>query len=326
MTEKPWVKFVRQSDTWGRFVVEPLERGYGATLGNAIRRVLLSSLEGASVTSVRFEGVAHEFSTITGVQEDVLEIILNIKELVIRSYTAEPKIIKISARDKGPVTGGDIEHDAEIEVVNPDHVLANISEKAKLDLEMVVETGVGYKPAELNKKADQPIGSIPVDSSFSPIKRVNFTVDEIRVGEQIGFDRLVLDVWTNGAIGPDEAVKKSVSILMEHFQLFLELNKKASARDAGKKGGEDDDAKKQVLEMTIEDLELSARSYNCLKKSGIAKVSEILSYSEKELMNIKNFGRKSAEEILEKLAQFNLFLRKDGDDSGSDEEGEAEKE
>lgn len=318
MNEKPWVKFIRQSDVWGRFIVEPLERGYGTTLGNALRRILLSSLEGAAVTSVRFENVAHEFSTLPGVQEDILEIILNIKELVLRSYSQEPKIIKLEASSKGVVTATDIDHDAEIEIVNTDHTIANLSEKAKLFLEMVVEHGVGYRPAEMNKKPDQPIGTIPIDAIFSPVKKVNFTVDEIRVGEQIGFDRLVLDVWTNGAITPDEAVKKAVNILMSHFQLFLDLNKKAAVKEA-KKPLDEEEAKKQVLEMNIEDLELSARSYNCLKKAGINSVKEISAYSEKELMNIKNFGRKSAEEIIDKLAQYNLFLRKD---SGEDEDKE----
>lgn len=310
MAERAWVKFVRQSDIWGRFIVEPLERGYGTTLGNAIRRVLLSSLEGAAVTSVKLEGVTHEFSTLAGVEEDILDIILNIKEIVLRSYSKEPKIIKISTSEKGPVTAEEIHHDAEVEIINPEHVIAHLSDKGKLALEMTVETGVGYRPAELSKKTDQAIGTIPVDATFSPARKVNFTVEEIRVGEQIGFDRLVLDVWTNGAISPDEAVKKSVIILMNHFSMFLELNKKAAAKET-KSVSDEEDKKKEVLEMTIEDLELSARSYNCLKKAGVNWVKAILDYSEKDLMNIKNFGRKSAEEIIEKLTEYNLFLKKD---------------
>ena len=278
MSEKALVKFIRQSDNWGRFIAEPLERGFGATLGNALRRVLLSSLEGATVTSVRFEGVAHEFSAIPNVVEDILDIIFNVKELVFRSYTSEPKVLKISASSKGKVTAADIQHDAEIEIINTEHVIATLSDKAKLNMELEVETGVGYRPAEANKKADQSVGTIPIDATFSPIRKVNFTVDEVRVGEQIGFDRLVLDVWTNGAITPDEALKRAVNILIGQFQLFLDLNKKATSKEV-KKVSSEEDQKKQILEMSIEDLELSARSYNCLKKAGVNSVKEILEIS-----------------------------------------------
>lgn len=304
--EKPWVKYVPESDSYGRFVVEPLERGYGATLGNALRRVLLSSLPGAAVTSVRIEGVPHEFSTIPGVAEDVLQIILNIKEIVLRNHAEGTKTIHLRAKGKGEVKAGDLEHDAEIEIVNPDLKIATM-DSGKLEMEMVVEKGRGYVPAERNKKAGQPIGTIPVDSIFTPVLKVNITTEEMRVGREIKYDRLVLDVWTNGSIKPDIAMVESAKILARHVDLFVNLGKKSEVLGIQVPGKEE--VEESVLEMAVDDLELSARSSNCLKKAGIKTVADIIKFSERDLLAIKNFGVKSAREVAEKIAEYKLSLK-----------------
>ncbi len=305
--EKPWVRFIPGSDTYGRFVVEPLGRGFGATLGNSLRRALLSSLTGAAVSSIRIEGVPHEFSTISGVVEDVLEIILNIKEVVFRSHAEGSKTIRLRAKSKGVVAAGDIEHDAEIEIVNPDKKIATLDSGGKLDIQMVVEKGKGYVPAERNKKPGQPIGTIPVDSIFTPVLKVNLTTEEVRVGREINYDRLVLDVWTNGSIKPDVAVIESAKILAKHVDMFVHLGKKSEVLGIPVPGKEE--VEESVLEMSIEDLELSARSLNCLKKAGIKTVAELIKRTETELMNIKNFGAKSAREVAEKLEEYKLSLK-----------------
>ncbi len=305
--EKPCVRYIPEGENYGRFVVEPLERGYGATLGNSLRRVLLSSLHGAAVTSVRVEGVPHEFSTIPGILEDMLQITLNIKELVLRSHSEEPKTISLHAKGKGEVKAKDIKHDAEIEVVNPDLIIATLEGGAKLDMEMVIEKGKGFVPSERNRKPGQPLGTIPVDSIFTPVLKVNVTTEEIRVGREINYDRLILDVWTNGSIKPDEAVKESAKILVRHVDMFIHLGQKSDVLGIVIPGKEE--VEESVLEMSIEDLELSARSSNCLKKAGIKTVGELIKKSVDDLMKIKNFGAKSAKEISEKLEEYKLSLR-----------------
>lgn len=272
--EKPWVKYVPQTDNYGKFIVEPLERGYGSTLGNALRRVLLSSLTGSAVSSVKIDNVSHQFSTIPGVVEDVLQIILNIKEIVIRSHTDEPKTITIKAKGKGQVKASDIIHDAEIDIVNGDLVIANLESNGKLNIEMVVERGKGYVVAERNKKPNQAIGTIPIDSIFTPVLKVNVSTEEVRVGQEINYDRLILDVWTNGSITPEDAVKESAKILARHVDMFVNLGQRAETLGVAVSGKEE--SKESILEMNIDDLELSARSSNCLKKAGIKTVGKLI--------------------------------------------------
>ncbi|MFA5098022.1 MAG: DNA-directed RNA polymerase subunit alpha [Candidatus Margulisiibacteriota bacterium] len=305
--EKPWVKYEPHDDYYGRFIAEPLERGYGSTLGNTLRRVLLSSLVGAAVTSIRIENVAHEFSTIPNVVEDVLQLILNIKQLVIRSHSDVPKIIKLEAHGKGLVTAKDIKHDAEIEIVNPDQPIATLEAGGKLNIEMVVEKGKGFVVGERNKKANQPLGTIPVDSIFTPVRKVNLTIEEVRVGQEINYDRLVLDVWTNGSIKPDEAVKASAKILERHIDMFINMGERADELQIEIKGS--DDLDNAVLEMSVDELELSARSLNCLKKSDINKIRDLVQLTEDDLDKIKNLGSKSSEEIKESLSRYNLNLK-----------------
>lgn len=316
--EKPWVKYVPQTENYGKFIVEPLERGYGSTLGNALRRVLLSSLPGAAVASIKIEGVSHQFSTIPGVVEDVLQIILNIKQIVIRSHSDEPKVITLKAKGKGQVKASDITHDAEIEIVNGDLVIANLENNGKLNIEMVVDHGKGYVVAERNKKPNQAIGTVPIDSIFTPVLKVNISTEEVRVGQEINYDRLILDVWTNGAISPEEAVKESAKILARHVDMFVNLGQRAESLGISVSGKEE--AKESVLEMNIEDLELSARSSNCLKKAGIKTVGELIEYSELDLMKIKNFGAKSAKEVIEKLKEYKLTLKESGAEAGGKSE------
>lgn len=304
--ENPWVRVAEADDKFGQFVVEPLQRGYGATLGNPLRRILLSSLPGAACTAVKIEGVAHEFTTITGVEQDVLHIMLNIKEIVFRSHSDQPKTVTLKAKGKGEVKAGDIEHDAEIEIVNPDQKIATLDANGKLHLELIVERGRGYVTAERNKKPGLAVGFIPTDSIFSPVSKVNIATEEVRVGQEINYDRLVLSVWTNGAIRPDEAVKESARILARHVDLFVHLGEKGeTALELERK----DEAPTAALEMNIEDLEFSSRSLNCLKKAGVKKVGELVQYSEEELMKFKNFGSKSLTEVRSKLSEYKLKLK-----------------
>ncbi len=305
--EKPWVRYEEESSTYGRFIVEPLDRGYGATLGNALRRVLLSSLPGAAITSIKIEGVSHEFSTIDGVVEDVLQIILNLKEVRFKSHSDVPKVVTLKTKKKGEVTASDIEHDAEIEVINPDKVIATLDSGGKLDIEMIVERGKGYSPSERNKKANLSIGSIPIDAIFTPVLKVNIVTEEVRVGQEINHDKLILHVWTDGTIKPDEAVRESAKILSKHVDLFVHLGERMDlSTGALEKGSE---VESSVLEMTLEDLELSARSLNCLKKANIKTVGELISYSAEDLMKFKNFGGKSLTEVREKLNEYKLALK-----------------
>lgn len=305
--EKPWVRVGELNERYGQFLIEPLEKGFGSTLGNALRRVLLSSLYGAAITAVKIEGVAHPFSTIPGVVEDVLQIMLNLKEVVVRCHSEQPKLITLKAKGKGEVKAGDIEHDSEVEIVNSDHKIATLDSSGKIDMEIMVERGKGYIPAERNKKPNLAVGFMPTDSIFTPVQKVNLMTEEVRVGQEINYDRLVLSVWTNGSVRPDEAVKESAKILMRHIDLFIHLGEKAEILESEVEGKEE--VPGSVLEMNIEDLELSARSLNCLKKANIKTVGELVANSEEDLMNNKNFGAKSLEEVRKKLSEYKLGLK-----------------
>jgi DNA-directed RNA polymerase subunit alpha len=305
--EKPWVRAAEVSDSFGQFVVEPLERGFGVTLGNSLRRVLLSSLFGAAVTAVKIEGVSHPFATMSGVVEDVLQIMLNLKEVVIRSHSEQPKTVKLKAKGKGEVKAGDIEHDAEIEIINPEHIIATLDSSGKLEMEMIIERGRGYVSAERNKKSNLPVGYIATDSIFTPVIKVNLATEEVRVGQEINYDRLILSVWTNGSIKPDEAVKESAKILARHVDLFVHLGERVEI--LGIEPERKAEVPEAILDMTIEDLELSARSLNCLKKAGVKNVGELIANSEPDLMKFKNFGSKSLDEVRKKLAEYKLALK-----------------
>lgn len=306
--EKPRIETAESSEeNYGRFVIEPLERGYGITLGNSLRRILLSSLPGAAVTSIRIDGVLHEFSTIPGVVEDTTDIVLNVKELLLKMHGAEPVTLRLEAEGEGPVTAADIEHSADVEILNPDLHIATLDKGARLSMEMTVEKGRGWVPAERNKKEDQPIGVIAVDSIFSPVKKVNYEVKDTRVGHMTDYDQLVLEVWTDGSIRPDEAVSVAAKILIEHLQLFVNLTEAADDIEVLVK--KDDEPKDRALSMTIEELDLSVRSYNCLKRAGINTVEELTKKTEADMLKVRNLGKKSLQEVKEKLAEYGLALR-----------------
>lgn len=306
--EISWVKYEEESKTFGKFTAEPLERGFGTTLGNSLRRVLLSSLEGAAVTSVKIEGVDHEFSTLAGVKEDVMDIILNIKGLVLKSHSDEPKEVILQAKGEGVVTAKDIQHDDEVEIINSSHHLATLNKNGKLNIKMTVEKGVGYVVADIAKNKKAPVGSIPIDASFTPITKVNHFVEPTRVGKSIDFDKLILEVWTNGAMTPEEAVKECSKILKKQLDLFLALNEKPEV-EVVTEGDESAATQTKGLSLSIDDLELSARSSNCLKKAGVKNVVELVEMPIENLLNIKNFGKKSFDEINEKLSQYGLSLK-----------------
>lgn len=308
--EKPKIQCVEMNDakTYGRFVVEPLERGYGITLGNALRRVLLSSLPGAAVTSIKIDGVLHEFSTMPGVYEDTTDLILNLKGLCVKLHTDEERVLTLEAEGEGEITGADFKCSSEVEILNPDHHIATLDANGKLHLEATVEKGRGYNSVEKNKKENAPLGVIPIDSFFSPITKVIFHVEDTRVGQQTDFDKLTLDIWTDGSIFPDEAISKSAKILAEYLKLFIGLTEVP---------GDDiimvekiEDNKDKILDMTIEELDMSVRSYNCLKRAGINTVQELTQRTEEDMMKVRNLGRKSLEEVMEKLSELNLSLRK----------------
>jgi len=308
--EKPNIECVERSEdnTYAKFVIEPLERGYGITLGNSLRRILLSSLPGTAVTSVKIEGVLHEFSTIPGVLEDVTEIILNIKSLALKGHTDEPRILRLECEGERVVTAGDIITDPDIEILNPDLKIATLEKDGRLFMEMVAERSRGYVPAEKNKKPDQPIGVIPVDSIFAPIYKVNYTVEDTRVGMMTDFDRLTLEVWSNGSISPQEATSLAAKILSEHLQLFIGLTDNLGNVEIMVE--KEEEAKDKILEMTIEELDLSVRSYNCLKRAGINTVEELTQKTEEDMMKVRNLGRKSLEEVENKLKALGLGFRK----------------
>ncbi|MDR9786749.1 MAG: DNA-directed RNA polymerase subunit alpha [Peptococcaceae bacterium MAG4] len=311
--EKPRIEIVEMSDdnTYGKFVVEPLERGYGITLGNSLRRILLSSLPGAAVTSVKIDGVLHEFSTIPGVVEDVTDIILNLKSLRLKLHGDEEKILRVEASGEGTVYARDIICDADVEILNPDLVIATLEDSARLFMEITVAKGRGYVSAERNKKGDHIIGVIPVDSVFTPVSKVNYTVENTRVGQITDYDKLTLEVWTDGSIRPDEATSLSAKILNDHLRLFIGLTESLS--DVEIMVEKEEEQKDKILEMTIEELDLSVRSYNCLKRAGINTVEELIQRNEEDMMKIRNLGKKSLEEVVNKLAELGLSLRKDED-------------
>ncbi|WP_025950566.1 DNA-directed RNA polymerase subunit alpha [Geobacillus thermocatenulatus] len=309
--EKPKIETVELSGDakYGKFVVEPLERGYGTTLGNSLRRILLSSLPGAAVTSVQIDGVLHEFSTIDGVVEDVTAIILNIKKLALKIYSDEEKTLEIDVQGEGVVTAADITHDSDVEILNPDLHIATLAEGGRLRMRMTAKRGRGYVPAEANKREDQPIGVIPIDSIYTPVSRVSYQVENTRVGQVTDYDKLTIDVWTDGSIGPKEAISLGAKILTEHLNIFVGLTDEA--QNAEIMVEKEDDQKEKVLEMTIEELDLSVRSYNCLKRAGINTVQELTQKTEEDMMKVRNLGRKSLEEVKAKLAELGLSLRKD---------------
>lgn len=306
--EKPKIECVEASidNSYGRFTVEPLERGYGTTLGNSLRRILLSSLPGAAVTSVKIDGVLHEFSTINGVVEDVVEIILNIKGLALKLHSEEPKTLYIEKSGEGEVTAADIKADADVEILNPDLHIATLADNAKFYMEINVNRGRGYILADRNKAQNQPIGVIPVDSIYTPVRKVNFLVGNTRVGQVTDYDKLTMDVWTNGSITPYEALSLGAKILNEHLKLFIDLSD--TTRNAEIMVEKEETKKEKVLEMTIEELDLSVRSYNCLKRAGINTVEDLIGRSEEDMMKVRNLGRKSLEEVINKLNGLGLFL------------------
>ncbi|MDR7482683.1 MAG: DNA-directed RNA polymerase subunit alpha [Armatimonadota bacterium] len=307
-TPTPKVEYAELSDTYGKFVVEPLDRGFGVTVGNALRRVLLSSISGAAVTSVKIDGVLHEFSTIPGVVEDVTQIVLNLKELTLRLYTDKPKLLRLDVHGKKEVTAGDIQPDAEVEIINPTLHLATLDRRdARLAMEIVVERGKGYVPAERHRRSEHVIGVIPVDSIFSPVRKVNYTVEDTRVGHATDLDRLVLEIWTDGSVRPEEALQEASRILIDHFRLFSGI---ADETGAGAPFGVAEDPDRvRLLAMPIEELDLSVRPYNCLKRAGIHTVGDLVKKTEDEIVAVKNFGRKSLDEVKEKLAAHGLTLR-----------------
>ncbi len=310
--ERPNIEVAEISEDkkYGRFVVEPLERGYGITLGNSLRRIMLSSLPGAAVSQVKIEGVLHEFSSIPGVKEDVTEIIMNLKSLAIKNTSSsnEPKTAYIEFEGEGVVRASDIQCDSDIEIINSDQVIATLSggKESKLYMELTITKGRGYVSAEKNKTEDQSIGVISVDSIFTPVERVNMTVENTRVGQVTDFDKLTLDVYTNGTLAPDEAVSLAAKVLSEHLSLFIDLSE--SAQKAEVMIEKEDDEKEKVLEMSIDELELSVRSYNCLKRAGINTVEELTNKTPDDMMKVRNLGRKSLEEVLAKLKELGLEL------------------
>lgn len=311
--EKPRIEIAEISadGKFGRFVVEPLERGYGTTLGNSLRRILLSSLPGAAVSNIKIDGILHEFSVLPGVKEDVTEIILNLKNLAIvnTSESMDPKVAYIEASGECAVSGADIKVDADIEIANPSLHIATLSggNDSKLSIEITITKGRGYVPADKNKKQEQPIGLIPVDSIYTPVNRVNFLVENTRVGQITDYDKLTLEVWTNGTISPDDAVSLGARILNEHLSLFIDLSD--NARNTEIMVEKEEGKKEKVLELSIEELDLSVRSYNCLKRAGINTVEDLANKTEEDMMKVRNLGRKSLEEVLNKMTQLGLELQ-----------------
>ena len=311
--EKPKIECIEMSEdyTFGKFTVEPLERGYGTTLGNSLRRVLLSSLPGVAVTSIKIDGVLHEFSTIPGVSEDVTEIILNLKNLALKMHGDNTKIIKIDVQGEKEILASDIICDADVEILNKDLHIATLDEGYSLYMEMTVEMGRGYQTSEKNKQPGQPIGIIPIDSIFTPVRKVNYLVENTRVGQVTDFDKLILEVWTNGTIKPDEAVSFGAKILSEHLKLFITLTEHVGNVEIMVE--KEEDKKEKVLEMTVEELDLSVRSFNCLKRAGINTVEELTQRTEEDMMKVRNLGKKSLEEVQQKLDALGLRLKTNED-------------
>ncbi|HGR5085650.1 TPA: DNA-directed RNA polymerase subunit alpha [Streptococcus pneumoniae] len=305
--EKPNITKIDENKDYGKFVIEPLERGYGTTLGNSLRRVLLASLPGAAVTSINIDGVLHEFDTVPGVREDVMQIILNIKGIAVKSYVEDEKIIELDVEGPAEVTTGDILTDSDIEIVNPDHYLFTIGEGSSLKATMTVNSGRGYVPADENKKDNAPVGTLAVDSIYTPVTKVNYQVEPARVGSNDGFDKLTLEILTNGTIIPEDALGLSARILTEHLDLFTNLTEIAKSTEVMKEA--DTESDDRILDRTIEELDLSVRSYNCLKRAGINTVHDLTEKSEAEMMKVRNLGRKSLEEVKLKLIDLGLGLK-----------------
>ncbi len=309
----PKIEFVEKDEqsNYGCFVVEPLERGYGTTLGNALRRILLSSLPGAAITSVKFDGALHEFSSLPGVLEDTIEIILNLKAVSLKIHSNEPQTLVIDTDKAGSIRVKDINVPSDVEILNEDHHICTLEENARLYMEMTALNGRGYVPAERNKQPQQPIGVIPVDSMFSPIRRVNYRVENTRVGQVTDYDKLTLELWTDGSIRPDEAVSLAAKILSKHIDLFVNLTEQVDIVEiAPDKDGED---RERILELTIEELDLSVRSYNCLKRAGINTVGELVRKTEEEMMKVRNLGKKSLEEVENKLVELGFSFNESGE-------------
>jgi len=310
--EKPNIEIAEISEDkkYGKFVVEPLERGYGTTLGNSLRRIMLSSLPGSAVSQVKIDGVLHEFSSISGVKEDVTEIIMNVKNLAIKnnSDTNEPKTAYIEFEGEGVITAADIQADADIEILNPEQVIATLSggTDSKFYMELTITNGRGYVSADKNKNGDLPIGVIAVDSIYTPVERVNMAVENTRVGQMTDYDKLTLEIYTNGTLDPDEAVSLAAKVLSEHLNLFIDLSENAKTAEVMVE--KENNEKEKVLEMNIDELELSVRSYNCLKRAGINTVEELCSRTSEDMMKVRNLGRKSLEEVLAKLKELGLQL------------------
>lgn len=301
---------VGQNGCYGRFVIEPLERGFGHTLGNSMRRVLLSSLPGVAVSSVHIEGVQHEFTTIPGVKEDVTELILNLKSIACKMFCEGPKQLTIDVKGPCELTAGDIRTDDEVEIVNKDLHIATLNEDGHLQMQMTLERGRGYVSADKNKTASMPIGVIPIDSIFTPVKKVNYQVEDTRVGQITDYDKLTLEIWTNGTLKPEEAISSAAKILTEHLNLFISLTDqvKPVAQTV-----QEDEKKDKILDMTIEELDLSVRAYNCLKRAGINNVAELVLKNQEDMMKVRNLGRKSLEEVEQKLNGLGLNLKPNDD-------------
>lgn len=309
--EKPRFECIEKpgDNSYGKCIVEPLERGYGTTLGNSLRRILLSSLPGTAVTSIKIAGVQHEFSSIPGVKEDVTEIVLNVKGIIAKLYSEGTKTVYIEASGEGVVTAGDIKADSEVEILNPEHPIATLGPEAVLNMELTLSHGRGYVPADRNKTPQTVIGVIPVDSVYTPVKKVNYTVENTRVKDLTDFDKLTLEVWTNGTIAARDAVSLGARILCDHFMLFTDLSETMGNKSTVVE--KSPDIRDKVLEMTIEELDLSVRSFNCLKRANINTVEDLISKTEDEMMKVRNLGRKSLEEVINKLAMMGLSLASD---------------
>lgn len=309
--EKPKIQcvFMDPKGEYGKFTIEPLERGYGHTLGNSIRRILLSSLPGTAVTCIKIDGVLHEFSTVPGVTEDVTEIVLNLKELVLKLHGEAPKTVYINAEGEGIVKAGDIKCDADIEIINPDLHIATLNSDGRLFIEMTIDKGRGYVPAEKNKQTHQAIGVIPMDSIYTPVKKVNYTVENTRVGQFTEFDKLTFEIWTDGTAKPDEALSLSAKIMNDLLGLFIDLSD--NTKNVEVMIEKENSAKEKVLEMTVEELDLSVRSYNCLKRASINTVEDLVNKTEDEMMKVRNMGKKSLEEVIQKLESMGLILVKE---------------
>ncbi len=308
--EKPRIEIVEKDDQahFGRFVVEPLERGYGTTLGNALRRILLSSLPGAAITNVKFDGALHEFSNLPGVLEDTIEIILNLKAVSLKIHSDHPQTLVIDTDNAGAVKAGDIRVPSDVEVLNEEQHICTLDENARLYMEMTAVNGRGYVPAERNKLPQQPIGVIPVDSMFSPIRKTNYQVENTRVGQVTDYDKLTMEIWTDGSIRPDEAISLAAKILSTHIELFVNLTEEVDEVEISSDRQEED--RERILEMTIEELDLSVRSYNCLKRASINTVGELVRKTEDDMMKVRNLGKKSLEEVEQKLIELGFSFSK----------------